>query len=423
MDSLPTQPPPPPPPAISDGARLALMLALIVFFLAVVLSMAALFGSLLFVAGTFVAARPLELLGALDEDWARTLAGALMAAMAFALAAGWRGLRKAATLLFDAPVYRPAWGITGITKLFLGYLAFQLLVFVPLDRLELYDIDDGKLGAAMVALVVFAALSLAWLIIRKSWALCLWLWRASSVRPLLAGFTLATTSIASGAVLTARALIEPSSEQVRLLNELEARPIEASRHVMQQFASTKRGKSSAKASAVGGGGVFGGRDGPFDDCFEELQGAACDRVWQRALQANRDESDQEDHVQEAFIYTCIHKGLRAPRSCAVFSAKVQRRRVDFWRRERIRQAYREGFVVPCPTPTPLDEAMSEEERALLVNAVEQLDTRSQTILNLRYGKDWKDHEIAARLGLSPVTVGVLRRKAENEVKEKMESCR
>lgn len=401
-----------------------LFISLTAFFVLVVLVVAFVIGIIALDLGLLAAARSLDAVGALDDDWPRAIGlGAFFSVAAFLSAIGWRGVRATATWLADAPPYRPLWGVTGPTIALVGWLLIQFAVFVPLDQLMIVDVPDARLGSAIVATVVFFSLSLVWWLARLGFITCRALWRWSLPRPVLAGMVLMGAGVLSTgtAALVTPHLLEAAQAQP-FPGQTDSEVLETIRLSLVEAAST--GATSTAPQEVGLYGKLssaGGNDGGggLQECFEQLRGPACGRVWQKAEQG----FGAGDEIQQAFVYVCAQRQMRPPELCGSFLLKAQGLKRDAWRYDQRVESVLNRISVPCPVPTPPDEYMSRQELLLLRRARAALDERSRRILQLAYEEELTDKEIAEELGLSTVRVRVLRREAEKALKEKLQDCR
>lgn len=401
---LPVGPVGPEPEPIPPWARVLLFLALAAFFYEVILSLAFVAGAISLLLGGFLAARPLYLLGALDQDYRVAFAsGVLLPVGVFLAAVLWRGIRAATTQLFDTPAYRPKWFVTGPTLFLLCWLAVHLMILVPVDRLELWDIDDGRLGGAVLGLVVLTCLALAWLVTRAGWRATAAAWRASRTRPILAGMVIVCAGGGAGLLSIADAVAtvlgEASRQGVPSLAERD--PIEASRLALVEVASGSRRRSSVTALASMGDGVAGtslGGDGgdSFELCVVALHAhPPTPSEVEEALQHY-----EETLVWDALTDVCLRYARGGVKGSLREYFGKSLRNANY--REH-RSPWKRCDYVPwdsCQIAGDDDASWLAQQRAVSKILCE-LPPADAEILRLHMIEDLKGPEIAARLGISP----------------------
>jgi len=111
----------------------------------------------------------------------------------------------------------------------------------------------------------------------------------------------------------------------------------------------------------------------------------------------------EEVVQEAFVALHLRRGSIAPdRVQAYLRSMVLNAARSRLRRRRV--ADRLSRLRPGSPPTPEDEVVLSERRALVLAAVRSLSRRQQEVVVLRYWLDQSEAEIAATLGISAGSV-------------------
>lgn len=117
--------------------------------------------------------------------------------------------------------------------------------------------------------------------------------------------------------------------------------------------------------------------------------------------------DAADLAHDAFARLLAARELDAIREPRAFLTTLAQRLVyNFWRRRDLERAYLDGLMLTTPASVP-----SEEERALVVDALMHIDhalkrlpPKARSVFLLSQIDDLSYPEIAARLGLSAMTV-------------------
>lgn len=140
--------------------------------------------------------------------------------------------------------------------------------------------------------------------------------------------------------------------------------------------------------------------------YEDLVRSHQDLAFRAAFLVTRDAAEAEDACQEAFVKA--HTALGGFRDGAAFRPWLLKIVANEAKNRRRSAGRRQQLAIRAHAPQaatdPEEAAVTEEARATILAAFEQLSTRDRDVVGLRYLLDLSLEETAATLGIPTGTV-------------------
>jgi RNA polymerase sigma-70 factor (ECF subfamily) len=162
------------------------------------------------------------------------------------------------------------------------------------------------------------------------------------------------------------------------------------------------------------------------DARRRLYTQHVDRVFRTVRGMLHSDADAEDVTQDALltVLTSLHR--YSPRADARFSAWVTTIAVNTVRRRFRRRrpeltATGELPETPDDAADPADDLHRARQRRALLIALGELSERERAIVSLRYGAELNASEIAATVGIEPVTISKILERARTRLGARIEA--
>ncbi len=141
------------------------------------------------------------------------------------------------------------------------------------------------------------------------------------------------------------------------------------------------------------------------------------KFWLFARQKARSDADAQDLMQEAIIEAAQRTGWKSPPAPALVFATIQRRAIDWARREDRRVARESAALEPQPGSW-FDSSVEDRERAALIqNALRKLPDIYREVLSLKLWGGLTFAEIAQTLNIPANTAASRYRYALEELRK------